>query len=89
MKDAMMKAPLGDDIFRDCPTTIKFERMIADLLGKEAALMVTSGTQANLISQMIVKKDVGDAIILGHKSHMLCYERGGICSIAGLMPRVL
>ena len=38
---------------------------------------------------MIIKKDVGDAIILGHKSHMLCYERGGICSIAGLMPRVL
>ena len=50
MRDAMAKAIVGDDIYKDCPTTNKLERMVSELLGKEAALLTCSGAQANLIS---------------------------------------
>ena len=43
MRDAMAKSIVGDDIYKDCPTTNKLEREIADLLGKEAALLTCSG----------------------------------------------
>lgn len=46
----MAKAEVGDEGYKGCPTTNRFEREIADLLGKEASLLVSSGTQANLIS---------------------------------------
>ena len=43
MRDAMANSVVGDDIYKDCPTTNKFERDIADLLGKEAAIITPSG----------------------------------------------
>ena len=89
MRDAMANAVCGDDIYKDCPTTNRFEREIADLLGKEAALLTPSGCQANLISQMLMAKNKGDAVILGHLSHILCYERGGISAVGSILPRVL
>ena len=49
MKQAMVDAPLGDDVFGDDPTVQKLEAMVAERLGKEAALFVTSGTQSNLV----------------------------------------
>ena len=89
MRDAMANAICGDDIYKDCPTTNRFESEIAELLGKEAALLTSSGCQANLISQMIMAKNKGDAVILGHLSHILCYERGGISAVGSILPRVL
>ena len=44
MRDAMAKAVVGDDVYKDCPTTNKLERMVAEELGKEAALMTPTGT---------------------------------------------
>ena len=85
----MAKCVVGDDIYKDCPTTNKLERQVADLLGKEAALMTCSGSQANLISQMLMARRKGDAVILGHLSHIMCYERGGIAGLASILPRVL
>ena len=50
MRDAMMSAPLGDDVFGDDPTVIALQEKSAMLLGKEAALFVPSGTMSNLVA---------------------------------------
>ena len=52
MLEAIRHAPLGDDVYREDPTVRKLEEMAAKKMGKEAALLVTSGTQANLVSLM-------------------------------------
>ena len=52
MLRAMSEAELGDDVFRDDPTVIALEEKAAELLGKEAGLLVTSGTQGNLVSML-------------------------------------
>lgn len=54
MRDAMANAVVGDEIMGDDPTTNKLNKDIAELLGKEAALLTTSGVQANLISMMLL-----------------------------------
>jgi threonine aldolase len=54
MRDAMANAVVGDEVYGDDPTTNKLNRDMAELLGKEAALMTTSGTQANLIAMMLL-----------------------------------
>lgn len=50
MKKAMLSAPLGDDVFREDPTVNFLQQKVAEMLGKEAALFVPSGTMANLIA---------------------------------------
>jgi len=52
MRDAMANAVVGDDIYKDDPTTNKLQKDIAELLGKEAAIITASGTQANCVSMM-------------------------------------
>lgn len=54
MKSAMITAPLGDDVFGEDPTVNALQAKIADILGKEAALFVPSGTMANLIAGELV-----------------------------------
>jgi threonine aldolase len=85
MLEAIRHAKLGDDVFREDPTVNNLEKKAAEMMGKEAALLVTSGTQANLISLMSNTKR-GDLVILEHESHIYWYEVGGISSIAGLLP---
>ena len=48
MRKAMMEAPVGDDVFGDDPTVLRLQEIAAEMLGKEAALFVPSGTQSNL-----------------------------------------
>ena len=85
MLEAIRHAELGDDVYREDPTVNKLEEMAAKKLGKEAALLVTSGTQANLVSLMSATKR-GDMIILEAESHVYWYEVGGLSAIAGLLP---
>ncbi len=85
MLEAIRHAELGDDVFREDPTVNRLEKLAAERLGKEAALLVTSGTQANLISLMSNTKR-GELVILEAESHMYWYEVGGISMIAGLLP---
>jgi threonine aldolase len=63
MLEAIKRAPLGDDVYGEDPTANKLEEMAADRMGEEAALLVTSGTQANLVSVMSNTKR-GDSVIL-------------------------
>jgi threonine aldolase len=85
MLEAIRHAKLGDDVFREDPTVNSLEKKAAEMMDKEAALLVTSGTQANLISLMSNTKR-GDLAILENESHIYWYEVGGISSIAGLLP---
>jgi threonine aldolase len=81
-------APLGDDVWDEAPTVACLEKLAAKMLGKEAALLVISGTMANLCALM-AHASPGDEVILYSESHIYCDEVGGMASVAGLMPRVL
>ncbi|TRO51079.1 aminotransferase class I/II-fold pyridoxal phosphate-dependent enzyme [Candidatus Bathyarchaeota archaeon] len=85
MLEAIRNAELGDDVFEEDPTVNRLERLSAEKMGKEDALLVTSGTQANLISLM-GNANCGELVILEAESHMYWYEVGGISRIAGLLP---
>ena len=85
MFEAMAKAPLGDDNKGQDPTANKLEAMSADMMGKEAALLLTSGTMGNLVGVMAHTLH-GQEIIVEGDAHLYHYENwlGGI---AGLMCR--
>jgi len=85
MLEAIKRAELGDDVFREDPTVNRLEEMAAEKMGKEAALLVTSGTQANLVSLLSNTKR-GDSVILEADSHIYWYEVGGLSAIGGLVP---
>jgi len=86
MLEAIKHAELGDDVYREDPTVNKLEELAASKMGKEAALLVTSGTQANLVSLMANTKR-GDEVILEAECHMYWYEVGGMSAIGGVIPR--
>jgi len=88
MLEAIRHAELGDDVYREDPTVNRLEAMAAERMGKEAALLVTSGTQANLVSLMSNTKR-GEIVILEAEAHMYWYEVGGLSAIAGLLPWLL
>jgi len=85
MLEAIKAAELGDDVFKEDSTVNKLEMMAAKKMGKEAALLMTSGTQANLVSLMSNTKR-GNLVILEAESHIYWYEVGGLSAIAGLLP---
>lgn len=85
MLEAIRCAELGDDVFREDSTVNRLEEMAAEKMGKEAALLVTSGTQANLVSVMS-NTERGNSIILEADSHIYWYEVGGISAIGGVFP---
>ena len=85
MLEAIRNAELGDDVSGEDPTVNRLEQMAAERIGKEAALLVTSGTQANLVS-ILSNTRHGDSIILEADSHIYWYEVGGLSAIAGVLP---
>jgi threonine aldolase len=85
MLDAIKQAKLGDDVYGEDPTVNRLQEMAAEKMGKEAALLVPSGTQANLTSVMS-NCQRGDLVLLEAESHLYWYEVGGIAAIAGLLP---
>ncbi|MCP4453056.1 MAG: low-specificity L-threonine aldolase, partial [Planctomycetes bacterium] len=88
MREAMAQAELGDDVFGEDPTTIQLEQKVAALLGKEAGLLVPSGTMANLIG-VLTHCGRGDEVILGNRSHTFLYEAGGISALGSVHPHAL
>jgi threonine aldolase len=85
MLEAIRHAELGDDVYSEDPTVNQLEEMAAKKMGKEAAVLVPSGTMANLVSVMSNTKR-GDSAILEAESHIYWYELGGISAIAGVLP---
>ena len=88
MREAVANAPLGDDVYGEDPTVNKLERLAAEMLGKEAGLFVTSGTQGNAVS-LLAQTQRGDEIILEARSHIYMNEVGGLAVIGGLMARTI
>lgn len=88
MVEAMATAELGDDVYGEDPTVNELEALAASLLGKEAGLFVTSGTQGNLIAAL-THAQRGDEAILGEDAHTFCWEAGGIAVLGGITPRPL
>jgi threonine aldolase len=84
MRDVMANAELGDDVFGEDPTVNRLQEMAAEMLGKEAALLVTSGTQGNLAA-LLTHCRRGDEVILGKLSHTLNFELGGASALGGLI----
>lgn len=85
MLDAIGRARLGDDMYGADPTVNELESEVAGLLGKDAAVLVPSGTMANLIALTTLCRR-GDEIVTERESHVVYYEAGGLAAIAGVMP---
>ncbi len=85
MREAILRAPLGDDVYGEDPTVRALEELAAEITGKEAALLVTSGTMGNLVS-ILAHCGRGDEVILGDRSHTFLYEVGGIAALGGIHP---
>ncbi|MBI2942086.1 MAG: DegT/DnrJ/EryC1/StrS family aminotransferase [Chloroflexi bacterium] len=86
MREAMYRAELGDDVFGEDPTVRRLEEMAAARLGKEAAVLVTSGTMGNLVGALSHTQR-GDEAIVGDQAHMLLYEVAGCAALGGLQLR--
>ena len=86
MKEAIINAELGDDVFSEDPTINDLEYMAAELMGMDSALLVPSGTMANLVAVLTHCKR-GDEVILGDKAHTFLYEAGGISAFGGIHSR--
>ena len=88
MREAMLAAPLGDDVFGDDPTVNALQQRIAELTGKQAALFMPSGTQSNLCG-ILAHCGRGDEYIVGQLAHTYRYEGGGAAVFGSVQPQPL
>jgi threonine aldolase len=88
MRQAMVTAPLGDDVFGDDPTTNKLLEVAAQRMGKEAATFVPSGTMGNLIG-IAVNAQRGQELIADADSHVFVNETAGAAAVCGVQIRPL
>ena len=83
MRQAMAAAPVGDDQYGEDPSVNRLQERIAELLGKEAALFVPSGTMANQIGLKVLTRP-GDEVVLGHEAHIVWHELGAGAANSGV-----
>lgn len=88
MRQAMAEAELGDDVYGEDPTVNRLQSLSAEMLGKEAALFVPSGTMGNLAS-VLAHCGRGDEVIMGDCAHTFIYEAGGISALGGVHPHTI
>lgn len=88
MRRAMAEADVGDEQNREDPTVNRLQEMVADLLGKDAALFLPSGTMCNQVA-FAVHCRPGDEILLHETAHPLLYEAGGPSALVGAVMRTL
>lgn len=88
MRQAMLEAEVGDDVYGEDPTVNRLEQMAAELTGKEAALFASSGTQTNLLALMSHCQR-GDEYIVGQQAHTYKYEGGGAAVLGSIQPQPL
>jgi len=86
MRQAMAKAEVGDDVYGDDPTVNRLQTVVAERLGKEAALFLPTGTQSNLVA-LLTHCQRGDEYIVGHDAHTYKYEGGGAAALGGIQPQ--
>ncbi|HEY0465379.1 MAG TPA: GntG family PLP-dependent aldolase [Polyangiaceae bacterium] len=83
MREAMANAAVGDDVYGEDPTVSALERRTAELLGKESALFVPSGTMGNQLA-LLVHTRPGDEVVIGEGAHVAFYESGAGAALAGV-----
>jgi threonine aldolase len=83
MREAMMKAEVGDDVYSEDPTVNRLQNLIAEMFGKEASLFVPSGTMGNEVC-IKVHTQPGDEIIVEQDSHIFIYETAAPSLLAGV-----
>ncbi len=83
MREAMAAAPVGDDVFGEDPTVLKLERCLAEMLGKQAAIFVPSGSMSNQIALRVHCRP-GDEVLCDANCHILQYEQAGHAQLSGL-----
>lgn len=88
MREAMLAAPLGDDVFGDDPTVNALQEQVAGMLGFEAALFVPTGTQSNLCG-VLAHCQRGDEYIVGQLQHAYRWEGGGAAVFGSVQPQPL
>ncbi|MDR4889326.1 low-specificity L-threonine aldolase [Fredinandcohnia sp. QZ13] len=88
MRKAAYEAEVGDDVYQEDPTVKELEQTAAEMLGKEAAMFVTSGTQGNQIA-VLTHTRRGNEIIVEQESHIFNYEGAAISAFAGVQPRTI
>jgi threonine aldolase len=88
MREAAFNAEVGDDVYGEDPSVNKLEEEAAAILGKEAALFVTSGTQGNQIA-VLTHCRPGQELLLEAESHIFYYESGAVSALAGVQTRTI
>lgn len=88
MLEAMINAPVGDDVFKEDPTVNELEKYAAELFGMEAAIFCSSGTQTNQIAINVHVRPGGE-VITNVDSHVYKYEGGGIARNSGASVRLI
>ncbi|MCS3424776.1 threonine aldolase [Rahnella sp. BIGb0603] len=88
MRQAMASAEVGDDVYGDDPTVNALQDLAAKLCGKEAALFLPTGTQANLVA-LLTHCQRGEEYIVGQKAHNYMYEAGGAAVLGSIQPQPL
>jgi threonine aldolase len=88
MRQAMAEAEVGDDVYGEDPTINRLQEMSAELLGKDAALFIPSGTMGNLVA-ILAHCNRGDEIILGNLAHTFLFEAGGAAALGGVHPHTI
>jgi len=88
MRQAMAAAPVGDDQYGEDPTVNRLQDRVAEMLGKEAALFVPSGTMANQIGLKILTRP-GDEVIVGDEAHIVWHESGAAAANSGVQFAVV
>lgn len=88
MLSFMMKAEVGDDVFREDPTVLELERKVAEMFGKEAALFTPSGTMANQIA-INVHTQPGKQVVCDKTAHIYNFENGGIAVNSGCSVKLI
>jgi len=88
MRRAMAAAPVGDDVYREDPTINRLQELTAEMLGKEAALFVPSGTMSNQLCLRTLTR-TGDEVIVHEQAHVLNSEAGSAAALSGLQLRTI
>ncbi|MBD2102843.1 low-specificity L-threonine aldolase [Leptolyngbya sp. FACHB-261] len=88
MREAMAQATVGDDVSSDDPTVNALEAYVAELLGKEAAVYMPSGTMTNQVA-LRTHTEPGDEVVLEAQAHIYYYEGGAPAALSGVMCRLI
>lgn len=88
MRHAMAAAAVGDDVFGDDPSVNALEERVAQLLGKDSAVLCASGTQSNLMA-ILSHCQRGEEYIVGQEYHTYRYEAGGAAVLGGIVPQTI